>query len=495
MKRTTTLLLLLSALLVGTVSAQPDPLPADARFDQPVAFSTDASGESLAAMVSALARSVGLTPVVDEVPDEEITYDIGDPKPFRQVWDLILTLNDLDYELQANDVIVVGTEASLASLRRGSAAPADPEGEVFQRFYRVETSAEDMVEILRTAIPGLEVERLGSTSTLVAFATEEDHERINGLLAQFDLPEEQVQLVQRIYPLSNADAAELAAVLQESDLVVSGTTVGADGEVTETSGEAGFTVVADERTNAIIVTAPAAVQTRISELIPELDEPQAQVNVQVRIQEINRRTASNLGINLVGAGGNFAANVLDGGLRFVFDAQAAVSGLNLGAVLDTLEEQGLSRRVDDSNMTVLSNGTGRMQSGGRIEIQYPSGDGELATRTIEYGVIIEVTPRIAADGRVILDVSAEVSDVLVPVSEGGIPERIDFSEREVTSTVTLRPGQTVLLGGLLQNTFSQTETRVPVLGQIPIIGSLFGSTVVEQENSELLLIVNAQVID
>ena len=496
MKRPSTLFLLVFALLAGTAAAQPDPLPADERFDQPVEFSTDASGESLAAMVSALARSVGLTPVVDEVPDTTIAYDIGDPKPFRQVWDLVLTLNDLDYELQANDVIVVGTEGSLAPLRRRETAPEDADAEVLQRFYRINTSAGEMEQILETALPGLQVEPLSAnTNTLVVFATEERHAEVTELLAQFDIADDQVQLVQRVYPLNNATAADLATVLQQSDIVVGGATIAGDGAETDAAASGAFTVVADERTNSLIVTAPAPVQARIAQLLPELDTPQQQVNVQVRIQEINRRTANNLGINLAGAGGNFAANVLDGGLRFVFDAQAAVTGLNLSAVLDTLENQGLSRRVDDSTLTVLSNGTGRMQSGGRIEIQYPSSEGELATRTIEFGVIIEVTPRVASDGRVILDVAAEVSDVLVPINEGGIPERIDFSQREVTSTVTLQPGQTVLLGGLLQNTFSQTESRVPILGQLPLIGALFGTTETENENTELLLVVSAQVID
>lgn len=497
MKRSLTLLLLLAALVAGSAAAQSDALPADERFDQRVEFSTGPDGESLAAMIAALARSVGLTPIVDGVPvGATITYDIGDPKPFRQVWDLVLTLNGLDYELQENDVIVVGTPEALAPLRARRPAPAasdEAEGTTEQRFYRLNTTSEAMIGILRTAMPNLDVARL-TDSTLVVTADEERHARVRELLGEFDVSAEQVQLEQRIYQLSNATASELATVLQQSDIVVGGALAG-EGEGAAAAGERGFSVVADERTNAVIVTAPPAVQARIAQLIPQLDEPQTQVNVQVRIQEINRRTAQNLGINLAAASGSFAANLLGGGLQFVFDAQAAVTGLNLSAVLDTLESQGLSRRVDDSSLTVLNNGTGRMQSGGRIEIQFPSGDGELATRTIEFGVIIEVAPRIAADGRVILDVSAEVSDVLVPINEGGIPERIDFATREVTSTVTLRPGQTVLLGGLLQNSFSQTESRVPILGSIPIIGSLFGTTIVEDENSELLLVVNAQVID
>ena len=101
-------------------------------------------------MITALARAVGLTPIIDDVPIRTIVYDIGDPKPFRQVWNLILTLNDLDYLLQDNDIIVVGSVASLARLRappepepvatpepEPEPEPEEPADPVVQRFYRV----------------------------------------------------------------------------------------------------------------------------------------------------------------------------------------------------------------------------------------------------------------------------------------------------------------------------------------------------------------------
>ena len=482
--------LLLACLFVaglGVVAAQSSTLPADPRFDAPVAVVTGPDGENLAAMVAALARSVGWTPIVDGVPAMTVSYDIGDAKPFRQVWDLILSLNDLDYVLLENDVVVVGTAASLADLRATGRGPVGATGaDIERRFYRVNGDPAQLVAILQASLADVDVSALPGVPTLVAFATEEDHARIEDLLAQFDAPSEVVE--QRVYPLSNANAVDLAAVLRQADIVVDG----GDGS---TSTSASFTVVADVRTNSLIITGTPGVQASIAALLPELDVAQRQVNVQVRIQEINRRVASSLGIDLSGASGSFAANLLNTGLRFIFDAQAAVSGLNLAATLDALESQGLSRRVDDSTLTVLNNGTGKMQSGGRIEISFQGGEGEVATRTIEYGVIVTVTPRIASDGSVILDVSAEVSDVLVPLSEGGAPERIDFSTRAVSSTVTLQPGQTVLLGGLLQNAFSQSERRIPVLGDIPILGALFGQTELEDESTELLLVVDATVLD
>ena len=85
-----------------------------------------------------------------------------------------------------------------------------------------------------------------------------------------------------------------------------------------------------------------------------------------------------------------------------------------------------------------------------------------------------------------------VDDVL---SETNNPNFLELSTRAVTSTITLAPGQTALLGGLLQNQFIVTKYRVPVLGSIPVIGELFGSTTQEDRTVDLLLIVTAQVIE
>src|SRR5690606_18588861 len=118
-------------------------LPADGRFDEPVEFTTGVAGESLQVMISALATSIGLTAITDDVPSKTIVYDIGEPKPFRQVWNIVLTLNDLDYVLLENDVVVVGSPASVARLRAPEAPvaqtdAAQAEAEVVeQRFYRV----------------------------------------------------------------------------------------------------------------------------------------------------------------------------------------------------------------------------------------------------------------------------------------------------------------------------------------------------------------------
>src|SRR5687768_9172879 len=96
----TFLALLAAALAQGNLA----PLPDDPRFEEPVEFITGVNGESLPAMINGLARTIGLTAITDDVPPVTIVYDIGEPKPFRQVWNIVLTLNDLDYVLLENDV-------------------------------------------------------------------------------------------------------------------------------------------------------------------------------------------------------------------------------------------------------------------------------------------------------------------------------------------------------------------------------------------------------
>lgn len=422
MMRTTILVPLLLLMAAYGSPGLASGLPDDPKFDQPVTFTTGQDGEELIAMVAALARSVGLTPIVDGVPSKRIHYDVGDPKPFRQVWSLIMTLNELDWVLQENDVIIVGPPSSLATLRaRSGLEPADAD--------------------------------------------------------------ERPDLEQRVYHLSHAQAVELANVLRD------GTVVSGNGD--DTPPAATLTVVADARTNSLIVTGTRGAQSRLAELIPLLDAPQPQVNVNIRIQEVNRSVINDFGVNWDAATGSLATSLLDGGLAFVFDAQRAVSAWNLSAVLDTLERQNLSRRLDDGNLSVLNNETASLNSGGTLTLITPveGTDGGTEERVIEYGVTIDVTPRISADGRITLTVSAGVSD-LIEYSDS----TVNLADQRVESTVTVDPGQTLLLGGLVENVLRTNRRGLPVLGQLPVVGPLFATTTMERSDSELLLIIRADVI-
>lgn len=496
MKRTLILLTFLAVAGLALAQTQLTPLPKDARFDQTVQLTTGVGGESLRAIVSALAKSVGLTAIVNDVPNTVISYDIGSPKPFRLVWSIVLTDNDLQYTMLDNDVVVVGPPSTIAKFRKPEPAKtetqpqAPPPPNTVQRFYKVNNDPGTVVQILQRSIPGLDVQSLPGVKSIVVVATQEQQDKVQNLLQQFDTPTQAEPLEQRTYQLSNAKAEDLAATLQQSGVVTQQAgQAGQNGQATTVTQN--FKVVADKRTNSIIVTATAPVQARIAQLIPKLDAPQKQVNIQVRIQEVTNTTAYDLGLNIQQATfGNLAASILDTGLKFVFD-MGTVSPLNITAVLNALEEQGLSRRVDDSNVTVLDNETGTIQSGGTIFISIP-GANQNIERTIPYGVQVDVTPHIGNDGRVTLVITAQVQDVLSTTND---PSFLNLSTRKVTSTVTLAPGQTALLGGLLQNSLTVDKKSLPVIGAIPVLGDLLGHSTSENKSGDLMLVVNAQTID
>lgn len=491
MKRFGIVLTFLALFAVAVAQGNLAPLPDDARFDEPVEFITGVTGESLPAMISGLAQSIGLTAITDDVPPVTIVYDIGEAKPFRQVWNIVLTLNDLDYVLLENDVVVVGTPDSVARLRAPAAPVQEAQAEVSepepleQRFYRVNNPADQVVGILTTAVPGIDAQSLPGVNSIVVLATQAQHDQVASVLEQFDREVEQVSLEQRTYFLSNAKAEDLASVLQATGVLAGGTEEAAAGRLED------FSVVAEPRTNSLIVTGTSGIQARLAELIPELDQPQRQVNVQVRIQEVSQSVVHDFGLDISGGFGQMTASILETGLSFIFDTASAVSSFNILAVLDALETQGLSRRVDDGNLTMLDKQTGILNSGGTVRFLLPNAAGEAVLEDVDYGVQLELTPLIGADGRITITVDAEVTDLLPTPPEAVL----HTSTRHVSTTVSLEPGQTALLGGLLQDEIVVTKRRVPILGAIPIIGELFGTTSTEEEAGELLLVITAQVIE
>lgn len=595
---------LITLLCLQFASAQRlTPLPQDDRFDTSISLTTSVGGESLSAIITAIASSVGLTPILEGVPEELVSYDIADPKPFRQIWNLVLSLNGLDYRLLDNDIVVVGTPEAITNVRQRSFVDGE-NVTVVTRFYfttfvnpeqiatrlntilaNVDTNdlqvLEDFLRATANANPQLQSQPANNTTpqptqpdpvdpaadpqgnwqedsdpvvlladasgmffaqapqqaeaemslveqlidirvdndVLVVSAPEGVIDQIERIIIALDTPSQRPSepdpIVRRSYQLANADVTELAVILREAltgvappeeeePQVIEIDEQDGDGQQTfllpgnQTEsqvaaalvGSEQIAIAADARTSRIIVTAPLSVQEEIAGLIAELDVSQLQVSVQVRIQQVSSTFAQDLGLNINGGVGNLSARILENsGLSFLFDAQRAISGANFGATLDALERQGLSRNIDDANLTTLTNEVANFDVGGRIITLDADGN---PNEPIEFGTNVSVTPRVGSDGRMILSIRAGISELLTPDNQAS-PQV--FNNSTVNSTVTLEPGQTVLLGGLLRSSLSDSTVSVPILGSIPVLGELFRSRTFQEESSELLLVVTADIIE
>ncbi len=505
MKRLLALIVLIFGLaLAGT-------LPDDPRFDVPVTVRTGPGGMALEAVLDGAARSVNLTPMLREIPPITLRLDWID-KPFRQLWQLLIdTYSDgkLDYVLLDNDVVLVAPPEVIARVvgEPEAAPPPPPEsGEAVQpivrKFYPIRSGDPlKIAEFLMKEVQGIVATVVPGQQVLAVRGTDAQQQEVQRILGQITAPvEEGPPIFQRTFRLSHAKAEEAAKVLAEAmqarqaQSQVKVEAGAGEQQVQATIPEKStISIVADTRTNTLIVTGTAKQLELVEELIKKLDFPVQQVNVQVRIQEVTQTLVRNLGLkwNTI-SGGNIVSSIVDNGLSLIFDATRSLASLNIVATLEALEKQGLSRTVNDSNITVLNNQTGFIQSGFTIFIKRVVGD-KVEKIPYDIGVIVKVTPQITADGQIVLRVESEVSDIKERNPVDGDVDVV--SKQKSETTLRLDNGQTVVLGGLIKTKRDKTTQGVPVLMHIPVLGSLFKQTTVNNEDNELLIVITANIIN
>ncbi|WP_279232664.1 secretin N-terminal domain-containing protein [Thermus neutrinimicus] len=361
-----------------------------------------------------------------------------------------------------------------------------------RRLYPLRfADAEKVAPFLAREVPGIVVQTVPGQPVLSVRGTEKQLAEVENLLAQIDrAPEQGPPVFQRSYQLSNAKASELAKVLQEA--LQARQAQAPQGQAQPQAPARQATVVADERTNTLIVTGTQEDLALVEGLIPRLDQAVPQVNLRVRIQEVQSNFTRNLGLkwNTI-AGGNVAASILDTGLSLIFDSTRSLAALNIIATLEALQRQGLSRALRDVNQTVLNNQTARLQSGETFLIRRVVGD-RVERVPFDIGIIVEVTPQITADGQILLNIKAEVSGNVQRNPVDGDVDR--FTKQVVTTTLRVRDGQTVVLGGLTSQENNQVQQGVPLLMDIPLIGELFKQRTQETTDRELLVVITADIL-
>jgi len=369
------------------------------------------------------------------------------------------------------------------------APPPQAEATVRKLYPLRFADAEKVAPFLAREVPGIVVQTVPGQPVLSVRGTAKQLSEVESLLAQIDrAPEQGPPIFQRTFQLSNAKAKDLAQVLQEAlKAKAAPPAQGQSGNPTPTA-----TVVADERTNTLIVTGTAEDLALVEGLIPRLDQAVPQVNLRVRIQEVQSNLTRSLGLkwNTI-AGGNVVASILDSGLSLIFDSTRSLAALNIVATLDALQRQGLSRALRDVNQTVLNNQTARLQSGETFLIRRVV-ENRVERVPFDIGIIVEVTPQITADGQILLNIRAEVSGNVQRNPVDGDVDR--FTKQVVTTTLRVRDGQTVVLGGLTSQENTQTVQGVPLLMDIPLIGELFKQRTGETTDRELLVVITADIL-
>lgn len=275
-------------------------------------------------------------------------------------------------------------------------------------------------------------------------------------------------------------------------------------------------VVSDLERNSLIILATGEQIKNIRSTIRKIDVPQAQVYVKARIVEINTDLAEQIGMRygfeggkitskgLFSAAANLGAsslNISQNLLGFLnnqttrFDNNGNAfttndrpfqfdSGISqvfaLGAKLDLLKQNGAAHILSEPSVLCTNNKEASIQVGQTRSIltqaqQSTQGQGNIINNFSreDIGITLKVKPRLSSNNKVTLEIEAEIEDILP--GSGSAADRPTTTKRKVVTNAIVNNGETIILGGLMKNAGGKNSTKIPVLGDIPILGALFRS--------------------
>ena len=262
----------------------------------------------------------------------------------------------------------------------------------------------------------------------------------------------------------------------------------------------------DIETRSVIVIADEETNQQINELIQELDKPKSQVLIKVAFVELTHNDNSNIGIDAVfnGSIGGAEGNALTAGTAFDLGGSGGLMQLNYDDVsvsMNALAEEGRVEILSRPSILTRNNREALISVGSLVPFMQTGNVNSVTGVQIpqyEYepiGISLRVTPYITPHGLVELSLFPEISETTgdkIEVSEGlQLPV---FATRSAQTVVVTPNGKTVIIGGLMQDNKVETIRKVPLLGDIPILGSLFKHKEMKDTKTELLIFLTPFIV-
>jgi general secretion pathway protein D len=267
-----------------------------------------------------------------------------------------------------------------------------------------------------------------------------------------------------------------------------------------------------EEINSIIVVGEPNVVKSMIKIIEELDREKYQVYVQARIVEINNRTSEDIGFRYGMEGGMATTSALYtfsgnfGGSSLPLSDQFSSKLINtignvdqyliLGATLDFLQSKGASKTISNPSILCVNNKESSIYVGKTLSIATGSINATTGSTTNSFkrddiGLSLKIKPRVSSQDKVTLAVETILENV-IGVDDNNQP--ITTKQTVITESI-LRHGESIVIGGLVKTYTQEIETKVPLLGDIPILGWFFTYTNEEDQQDNLLVLLTPYVID
>src|SRR3984885_3808163 len=395
--------------------------------------------------------------LASQTNDQNVAWD--------QALDIVLRTKGLDKRQDGNVIIVAPAEEIAAREKAELAARKDLQeleplrSEYLQVNY---AKASDMATLIKSTgrsllSPRGNVSVDARTNTLLLQDTSDRLEDIRRLVSTLDIPVRQVKIEARLVIVNNDFTRELGAVL-------------------------GFTGVNKNGANGIVTTtgSAAGVDTIVSSALTNLTSTGSTFPVTMPTGA-NAPTRYNVNLPVSSPAGSIALGIL--GSDYLLDLELSAAQTETRADI-----------ISSPSVITANQKQAKILQGTEIPYQESASSGATSISFKDAVLSLEVTPQITPDNRIILDLDVKKDTVgQVVVASGGVNVP-SIDTQEITTQVLVSDGQTVVLGGILQTTHRIDETKVPYLGDVPILGNLFKTTTKTNDKDELLIFVTPKIL-
>ena len=247
-------------------------------------------------------------------------------------------------------------------------------------------------------------------------------------------------------------------------------------------------------TNAIIVSGTPEQLEKIELILSGIDKPQRQVYIEAAITETEMRGSDELGINLTGALGDAGFSTATTSSNRVTDNLFIFQGGNFSSLIKAVTTNKNTKLLSTPNILIMDRERGYITVGQNVPflVSKEITDGGNTVQSIErkdVGVSLSVTPHVLGD-MVVLQITQESSSV----SDSTLAADIITNTRTLSTVVVVKDGETIVLGGLISHETKTTESGVPLLKDIPVLGNVFKSTSKEDAQKDLKVIIKTTLL-
>jgi general secretion pathway protein D len=408
--------------------------------------------------------------------------------------------------------------------------------EGFEIIYLKNASAEAAAATIRQWLAGSDTKSAGQPTTvggsvagsvladqrlnaLLVFGNESVKTAVRELVVKLDVAPPETSSKVNVYYLENTDATEMAKVLEGVVKGLSATTPasGASGAAAPQTSpfESGkVTITPDKASNSLVIMASPNDYNNLIQVIKKLDRRSKQVFVQVLIAEVSLDKSRELGLQ----GGVIGGGVLNkyltlaglydplGALTTVATTISAAadsslspsitaSPANVAAVLKALDKNGLLNILSTPNILTSDNKEAEINVGENVPFQGSATQSTIGTTTSverkDIGINLKIKPQISEGDYIRMDINQEIS--AVKDSKGQAIDLIT-TKRSAKTSIVVKDKETVVIGGLIQDTEEENIQKMPFLGDIPILGWLFKTKSKTRKKTNLMILLTPHII-